>query len=511
MFQMKNLVMRFVFIFLFTIVAIPSSWADFYRVNDTSDIPDDDPTDHQCLATVPFLGYQVCTLRAAVMQANYEEANGNPGTHFMGLDPGATYPFNSTLTGPGAASGDLDVETDLNISLTLNPDDPIGIPLPSATIDARSVDRIFHVYRNRSLEILQVNLTGGYVLDNGGGAILQLEDSLVKLGDSEVYKNHAISGGGIENFNGTLEVVDSTFIGNTSELYGGAISSAGRITIENSSFINNQALSSGAGAVLIEGNVVATISHSTFEYNESATSGGALGLVSGASGTVEYSQFTNNRSLGGYGGSIFCTGYTGNQTNLDVYASTLDLNQAPSGGGIYISDDCNTSLINSTISENTCDNKGCGIYQNGELDVEHSTIVNNYTVGSPSYGGGIYVRSTASTTNIDGSILALNSAGSGNGHDCYTESTSQISSSGDNIIGTITDCNVLTIATDLFGNDTLPLDPLIDILNYNGGLTQTHALFTGSPAIDKGACGLSIDQRDYLRDALCDSGSFEVQ
>ena len=56
------------------------------------------------------------------------------------------------------------------------------------------------------------------------------------------------------------------------------------------------------------------------------------------------------------------------------------------------------------------------------------------------------------------------------------------------------------MASDIFG-------PLAS----NGGLTATHALISGSPAVDLGdlACLSDFDQRGVRRDSRCDSGAFE--
>ena len=47
----------------------------------------------------------------------------------------------------------------------------------------------------------------------------------------------------------------------------------------------------------------------------------------------------------------------------------------------------------------------------------------------------------------------------------------------------------------------------------NGGLTQTHALLSGSPAIDAGNTTLTADQRGVSRPqgAAADIGAFELQ
>ncbi len=57
-----------------------------------------------------------------------------------------------------------------------------------------------------------------------------------------------------------------------------------------------------------------------------------------------------------------------------------------------------------------------------------------------------------------------------------------------------------TNATDRKGSIASPLDPKLGPLQNNGGLTQTAALLTGSPALDKGTSlslsgTLTTDQR----------------
>jgi len=68
--------------------------------------------------------------------------------------------------------------------------------------------------------------------------------------------------------------------------------------------------------------------------------------------------------------------------------------------------------------------------------------------------------------------------------------------------------------TDLYEVPDLKLGPLQD----NGGLTETHALLPGSPAINRipgAACEVETDQRGEPRPetggTMCDVGSFEVQ
>ena len=67
--------------------------------------------------------------------------------------------------------------------------------------------------------------------------------------------------------------------------------------------------------------------------------------------------------------------------------------------------------------------------------------------------------------------------------------------------------------------DQINTDPMLGPLQDNGGLTFTHALLPGSPAIDAGDPNFTpppfYDQRglpfDRVRNGRIDIGSFEVQ
>ncbi len=61
--------------------AATTARAATYVVNSTVDLPDGDPTDGACASSPPPA--PVCTLRAAVMQAN-----ANPGQDSISLPPG---------------------------------------------------------------------------------------------------------------------------------------------------------------------------------------------------------------------------------------------------------------------------------------------------------------------------------------------------------------------------------------------------------------------------------------
>ena len=81
---------------------------------------------------------------------------------------------------------------------------------------------------------------------------------------------------------------------------------------------------------------------------------------------------------------------------------------------------------------------------------------------------------------------------------------------GYNIIGNNADAVISSQATDQIGTPTAPIDPLLGPLTDNGGPTLTHALQTGSPAINRGdPAAPPQDQRGYGRLGVPDVGAFE--
>ncbi|MBX3460684.1 MAG: right-handed parallel beta-helix repeat-containing protein [Planctomycetes bacterium] len=178
------------------------------------------------------------------------------------------------------------------------------------------------------------------------------------------------------------------------------------------------------------------------------------------------------------------------------------------GGGLQLYDMSTGVIINSTVSGNTTNNSGFGgiALHDGVLQVSFSTITNN--TGSTT--GGIH-RSGTSILTLIGSIIAGNSgvgapdvnfngAGTGTSTNC--------------VIG-VQDPDAIAV-NGVNGNQVgtagTPLDAVLGPLVNNGGRTPTHALLTGSPAINMGGTtgAPSVDQRQAPRDqGIPDAGSYE--
>jgi len=254
------------------------------------------------------------------------------------------------------------------------------------------------------------------------------------------------------------------------------------------------------------------------------TPGGGRVLEIGPGIDVQIADVTirngNSGSATEKGGGIQNHANTGSLTLTGV---TVSGNHAGSfGGGIDSGGPAN--LTNVTISGNSTDLGGGGLFAFGGIhNLNNVTVTGNTadlngdSAGANGDGGGI--ERDSSTINLSNTIVAGNFDASPGAEapDCRENFMNTISL-GYTLIGNTSGCSYTAGAGDVT-NVPAQLGPLAD----NGGLTQTHGLLPGSPAIDAGnpaspsgvapACA-SADQRGLPRGGAagrCDIGAFEVQ
>lgn len=401
----------------------------------------------------------LCTLRAAVNEAN--RISGTGATIF--LPPGI---FKLTILPDyygfeGEGEGDLDLIS----PLTGSPMITITGAGPGLTIiDANKISRVFRVYPGRVAAISNVTIRNGYFAQ---GNLL----------------NH--DGGGIYN-EGTLTVSNVTISANTVPGDGGGISN-GRdsyLIVENSTISQNYSNQYGGG---IDNGGILDVRNSTLSENTARFTGG--GINGGGPIKVSKSTISGNGSNDGGGISFFGKLYVINSTISQNYANN-------NGGGIFADDcPCNTvaALYNTTIIDNDAD------HDRDQLG---------------GIGGGVYAPGVARfivvNTLIAGNTI-LNSP-------IYNDCNGMLEVYGFNLLYDETGCTYSGNGSASRGFITLnTIGPLQD----NGGPTWTHALLTGSAAIDTtidslgcvdetGAL-LTTDQRSLPRPvgARCDVGAFE--
>jgi Bacterial Ig domain len=215
-----------------------------------------------------------------------------------------------------------------------------------------------------------------------------------------------------------------------------------------------------------------------------------------------------------------------NNGTLTLNESIITANESRDQKGAGISNAGHLTLLRSTISENTGIRSGGGIYNTGFLGCFYSTISNNSAVlGSAianENGNATFVNCTINEPNgnaitNDGAhagIVFQNSiivgrSGNANGAACLKSPESTFASLGYNLSNDAT-CN-LTATMDQANSQRI----FLGVLQMNApGRTPTHALMTGSAALDAGNCGGTTaepDQRGVARpqNGICDIGAYE--
>lgn len=247
-------------------VVTPSSAVDFFHifnVTSTGDEPDASAGDNLCATSGG-----ACTLRAAIQEANANDARGDTITFSSGLS--------GTIT---LSNGELVIIDDND-----TPDiDDLIIQGPGArtlTVSGNSAGRVFRIEDNASVSISGLTITNGNSSPElfGGGI---LNRGTLALSNSTVSANTAPHGGGIQNTAGSkLTLVSSTISGNaatgttTSSGEGGGIRDfSGSVTLTNSTISANTA-SSGGGIYTNDGSV--TLTNSTVSANTATNTGGGI-------------------------------------------------------------------------------------------------------------------------------------------------------------------------------------------------------------------------------------------
>ena len=376
-----------------------------------------------------------------------------------------------------------------------------------------------------------------------GGAVaalgnVTLSGSTVLGGTAENSGTGAAQGGAIWS-QGTIKLDDASTVANSKALTNGSGSARGGGTwSQNGTTISKQSIVDGntaqaygngsaiGGGVYATGNLTvgtnSVISNNVAESNTSFASGG--GAQTGGTATVKYSQIEDNRvtsaTSSAQGGGLrtddtLMTKYTtisGNESsslgggviargNVSLRYTTISGNKAKVVGGLdLIGTNATQNLIidQSTISGNISTNSkfGAGIYVGHDTDIRNSTITGNVE-SNPSntkYGAGLSVKHDVNV-DLSSTIISDNKLDDGSSSIPDSDIAAAIGGSNATLTG---DYNLIGISligypgTHGISNGAPGLGPLQD----NGGLTKTHAVLPGSPAIDAGkANSFTQDQR----------------
>ncbi|MGB5690092.1 MAG: choice-of-anchor Q domain-containing protein [Woeseiaceae bacterium] len=264
----------------------------------------------------------------------------------------------------------------------------------------------------------------------------------------------------------------------------GGLANAGTLMLANSVVSGNTAATGGGGGICNSG--LLTLINSAVEGNSAKACGGIFnnGWVA-----IRNSTVSENNATSGGGGGICSSG------PLTLAGSTVSGNSASYSGGIESSG--TLTLTNSTVSGNVSEEGSGGIFNIGTATLESGTVAGNTVAG---LRGDIRNEGALAIANtlIDGVCIGSTASITSGGHNSE--------SSGDTC-GLYHETDQVNVQME-----NLKLQPLAD----NGGPTMTHALRSGSVAIDRipeMACEMEEDQRGVARPqgAACDVGAFELE
>ena len=197
------------------------------------------------------------------------------------------------------------------------------------------------IYRNNEYTIIWDGVDGIVenctFKDNGGtngvkGAAIQSKGDNLLVNNSVFINNQALTtnadGGAIWCNSTNLKIINSDFINNKANAGGSHIylsDFASYTIIIGSRFIQGTKIGTGSAVILSNGTIL--VYNSLFENNDGEY-GGALRLLNGIA-SIEFSNFTDNTAS--YGGAIY------SNVLLNLNASKFIHNQADYGGALYLS------------------------------------------------------------------------------------------------------------------------------------------------------------------------------
>ncbi|MBA4105372.1 MAG: hypothetical protein C0485_06405 [Pirellula sp.] len=358
------------------------------------------------------------------------------------------------------------------------------------------------------------------------------------VGSTIVQGSSGGNGGGLA-VSGTVTIIDSSIWGNSLGesgygVYGGSAHAAngggiyftsagnGSLSIVNSSIFQNTTPNGRAGANYVPG------------------SNGGQGAGVWATGAVQIENSTIFNNKTGDGGAGFYHHY---------YGIHHPAGNAGEGSGLWLGGAGAKVIENSTISGNSTGRGGTDVDGakagsggngacvwfggTGTLSILHSTIANNKVgergIQTPTglggvrgQGGGVFNSVAATAVTLNHSIVALNVVGV----DAPVDH-SDLAGPGQfvadySLIGSNAGALIVSGTGNQIGIPGTQINPLLGPLANNGGLTKTHALLDGSPALDAGNPALvagtggtpEFDQRGTgfarILGGKIDLGSFEA-
>jgi hypothetical protein len=386
------------------------------------------------------------TLRAAIQQANTNDANGDTN-NVINLTVAGTYNVGQ-LGALSIFSNATANQTGLNLII----ENTSG---GSVAISGDNLSRVFDINPNNIVPgngLLGIVTINGVTIENGlaqpgdaaggsGGGIRDQGPVSLTLNNDVLFNNSATAdGGGVAMENAastpwTLTLNNTTVANNHAGDAGGGIEEdgTGKVFVNNSLIADNTCLNQGAGIWLDAingGTALLNITGSVIRGNTAGMLGGGVGQAGSSTITITNSTIEDNTSTG-FGGGF------ADENNMGtlVVTNSLFLNNKAGTNGGGIQEGGTTTITNSEIKGNAAGvnggmpigttgagkpnavmGSGGGLFiDGGTLTISSSTIANNTASIN---GGGIELEMVTSSTITNTTIVgntALNNAGGNNG------------------------------------------------------------------------------------------------
>ena len=389
-----------------------------------------------------------------------------------------------------------------------------------------------------ALRVLNSTFDGNHAGLSGGAIYASGDAWAFEVRGSTFNDNHAGNNGGAIYFSqdpATGLIAYSTFSGN--DVYagdGGAIhvpSTGGTFLLDHLTLDGNETTTSqqgGGGAIYVGGGAAVELFASEVTNNH-AWNGGAI-VTTGGDFTLSHSALRGNRAenLGGAVHSL--SGAQGTIRFTEIYSNSAGYR----GGGLFLDSNINTTRVNAfhtTFSGNHSDDDGGAIFNiTSVVTLTYVSLVGNNAAES---GGAIYNTGRSGTNGkmtLWNSVILDNSGGSSLGsRACYNGTFGTWISEGYNRYQTNATGGCTNTLFSATGDEGVggPASDVIDLtLADNGGRTRTHAivavnttesLWNKVPAGSGQRCraGDTLDQRGHVRaggvagGTKCDVGAYE--
>ncbi len=272
------------------------------------------------------------------------------------------------------------------------------------------------------------SITGNYAGDTGGGIYVSTDGSFM-LQNADISHNAANNNGGGLNIHLAADsyIRECTITDNEAGDYGGGLrmDAKGReLSISGTRIDDNTSEDDGAGVYLHNGTI--NMSEGSISNNSTLNDGGGAKITSKTTFVANGVTISDNRASTEQGGGIKNYGTTSLGDCTITGNSAADL-----GGGIFNDNDDDSAgdltLVNCTIKGNSTQANGGGVYSDKKLTIIGGTVSENT---ANDRGGGIFVGGDSSATNVEGKLVVKNNTAGTFGNDLFLRSGRKLACTG---------------------------------------------------------------------------------